>query len=451
MDQAQAMFFLANAWLKVKPETINGMLPDLPRKFDNKVTDVSQLNLEADESEMIVCYTTSTTNNEETAEGNIDETEENDNTEQDEQRVDIVECKKRLREAYETILMYEVPLDDLDRKLHRRIRMTLAGSCAELNKSKEQTDLRSYFTNLTKTLAQTIELASDYLAQLGVINLTSDSVRNILKMCTTEEEYENIILSVDVKEVEITESAKNLIQAIKDVKVYSCKNLRNALYANGYKQDHGVISDYDIGLIENLVKHFLDLIESPKNPLNSTILERSAAVQTSIVVTNQLFLAVNDIVELGWLEREYFGTSKTKWDGVLFKTGDHKVSPGFVEFSGGVNDATTPEKERCDVKKLYSMMIDVMNGYPTKVKKQIFCIRFYGNPLLLQLSIHTNSTKIENTMFFEELVVHEEVTFRIQHAAIIVPRTARELVKFTSEIPKLIGWKDAVVKQIEQF
>lgn len=133
MDQAQAMFFLANAWLKVKPETINGMLPDLPRNFDNKVTDVIQLNLEAGESEMIVCYTISTTNNEETAEGNIDETEENDNTEQDEQRVDIVECKKRLREAYETILMYKFPLDDLDCKLHRRIRMRLADSCAELN------------------------------------------------------------------------------------------------------------------------------------------------------------------------------------------------------------------------------------------------------------------------------------------------------------------------------
>ncbi|KAG1592599.1 hypothetical protein G6F47_009380 [Rhizopus delemar] len=137
MDQAQSMVFLANEWLKVKPETINGMLPDLPRNFDNKVTDVNQLNLEADESEMIVCYTTSTTNNEEAAEGNVDETEENDNTEQDEQFVDTVECKKRLKEAYETILMYEVPLDDLDRKLHRRIRMRLAGFCAELNKSKE--------------------------------------------------------------------------------------------------------------------------------------------------------------------------------------------------------------------------------------------------------------------------------------------------------------------------
>ncbi|KAG1585710.1 hypothetical protein G6F47_011420 [Rhizopus delemar] len=85
---------------------------------------------------MIVCYTC-TINNEEAAEGNVDETEENDNTEQDEQFVDTVECKKRLKEAYETILMYEVPLDDLDRKLHRRIRMRLAGFCAELNKSKE--------------------------------------------------------------------------------------------------------------------------------------------------------------------------------------------------------------------------------------------------------------------------------------------------------------------------
>ncbi|KAG1571730.1 hypothetical protein G6F48_006030 [Rhizopus delemar] len=110
-----------------------------PRNFDNKVTDVSQLNLEADESEMIVCYTTSTTNNEETAEGNVDETKENDNTEQNEQRADIIERKKRLREAYETILKYKVPLDDLDRKLHRRIRMRLADSCAELNKPKEQT------------------------------------------------------------------------------------------------------------------------------------------------------------------------------------------------------------------------------------------------------------------------------------------------------------------------
>ncbi|KAG1579052.1 hypothetical protein G6F48_011453 [Rhizopus delemar] len=120
------MFLLANAWLK--------------------------LNLEADESEMIVCYTTSTASNEETAECNIDETEENVNTEQDEQRVDIVECKKQLRKAYETILMYEVPLDDLDRKLHRRIRMRLADTCAELNKTKKENRCSILFYKVVKNI-----------------------------------------------------------------------------------------------------------------------------------------------------------------------------------------------------------------------------------------------------------------------------------------------------------
>lgn len=47
----------------------------------------------------------------------------------------------------------------------------------------------------------------------------------IIKMYTAEEEYKNITLSVNVKEAEITESAKNLIQVITDVKVYSCKNV----------------------------------------------------------------------------------------------------------------------------------------------------------------------------------------------------------------------------------
>lgn len=52
------------------------------------------------------------------------------------------------------------------------------------------------------------------------------------------------------------------------------------------------------------------------------------------------------------LEREYYATHKTKWDGVLFKVDDHKISPGFVEFSGGAKNNTTITKERRDVKKI---------------------------------------------------------------------------------------------------
>ncbi|EIE81348.1 hypothetical protein RO3G_06053 [Rhizopus delemar RA 99-880] len=165
---------------------LNGTIPNSPGNFDNKFTVVSQLNLEADESEMIVCYTTSTTNNEGTAEGNVDETEENDNTEQDEQRVDIVECKKWLREAYETILMHEVPLDDLDRKLHRRIQMRLADSCAELSESKEQTDLRSYFTNggaegNTDNMMDEILIEQFRLSKLRLYHSDTYKLLNILR------------------------------------------------------------------------------------------------------------------------------------------------------------------------------------------------------------------------------------------------------------------------------
>ncbi|KAL0141774.1 hypothetical protein V8B55DRAFT_1595710 [Mucor lusitanicus] len=282
-------------------------------------------------------------------------------------------------------------------------------------------DNTSYDANgLRKVLSQSMELASDCLARLGVIDLASNSAKDILKACTTEDYYRRIINATNPKEPEISNDAKVLITAIKELRVLSCKSLRNTLYQNGYKLNHNPINDSDIGLVENLVKHFLDLIEFPKNPLSNTILG--------------LFLANNDIVELGWLEREYYSTGKTKWDGVLFNTNDHTISPGFVEFSGGVKDNTTMTKECRDVFKLYTKMIELIRSYPDTAKKHVFCIRFY-----------------ENTMFFEELTVYEETLFRIEHAAVIAPRTIRELIKFTDNIPKLISWKNAVVAQVEHL
>jgi hypothetical protein len=94
MDQGQAMFFVANAWLKVKPATIkncwrltnilaikegttdgrpveypttalpleeeitaelNGMLSDLPGN-DNGITNIEQLDLETDETNMMMFH-----------------------------------------------------------------------------------------------------------------------------------------------------------------------------------------------------------------------------------------------------------------------------------------------------------------------------------------------------------------------------------------------------------
>ncbi|KAI8368688.1 hypothetical protein BD560DRAFT_454735 [Blakeslea trispora] len=276
------------------------------------------------------------------------------------------------------------------------------------------------------------------------------SVVETLKEHITEEEYMDIISSIKTEQVELSKNANELIKAIKSINSFSCKNLRNTLYKHGYQCDYDPIAEYDTGIVENLLQHFLDLIESPNNPLNSKSLERTAAVHTSIIIINRLFLSVNDIIELGWLEREYYATHKTKWDGVLFKVDDHKISPGFVEFSGGVNSSTTVTKERRDLEKLYSKIIDVMNGYSPKIRKNSFCIRFYGKAFLL-FSTYISISKIENTIFFEQLSVYKKTMFRIQHVAITIPTTVRLLVKFANEIPKIIAWRNAVVKHVEQF
>ncbi|KAG2191221.1 hypothetical protein INT47_012485 [Mucor saturninus] len=172
------MFFLANAWLTVTPETIkncwrhtnilgfkenpdalalqptvplpledndvqeicdvcdiiNNLLPDLPGNSDNEIADVSQLDLDSDEMFII-----------DDEEIMMDGEEEFPMTPEQEIYVDIYDCKKWLREAYDTILALDLPLDDLDNPFDRPVRMRLAKSCAEVENLKEQADIRRFF------------------------------------------------------------------------------------------------------------------------------------------------------------------------------------------------------------------------------------------------------------------------------------------------------------------
>lgn len=77
-------------------------------------------------------------------------------------------------------------------------------------------------------------------------------------------------------------------------------------------------------------------MSSPRNPLNQRVLERTAATFFIIFIVNQLFISNNDIIELDWLEREFFATDRAKWDGVLIKVENRSCSAGLIEFSGEV-------------------------------------------------------------------------------------------------------------------
>lgn len=61
----------------------------------------------------------------------------------------------------------------------------------------------------------------------------------------------------------------------------------------------------------------------------------------------------NDVIELGWLEREFFAPKKSKGDSVLVKVGDKSCLAGLIEFFEGCNDKTPNYKNQRDVTKLY--------------------------------------------------------------------------------------------------
>lgn len=127
-------------------------------------------------------------------------------------------------------------------------------------------------------------------------------------------------------------------------------------------------------------------MSSPNSPLNTIILERTVATCLIIYVVNQLFITSNDMIELGWLEREFCSTDRTKFDGIIFKVGNKSISPGLVEFSGGINDRTSSLKNTKDIEKLYSNMIKAMED--SKADK-MFCMRCYGKSMSYLITSYT--------------------------------------------------------------
>ncbi|KAI8090744.1 hypothetical protein BDF21DRAFT_412000 [Thamnidium elegans] len=119
------------------------MIADLPGNFDGEVTNVHDLDLETDENEMMLCYQQLDLDTDEPS-MELEEVEEVEEEEENEEA--IAGRKRRLRESYESILMYDFPVTDFERQVHRYIRAKLADSRSEVMALKEQADLRSYIT-----------------------------------------------------------------------------------------------------------------------------------------------------------------------------------------------------------------------------------------------------------------------------------------------------------------
>ncbi|OBZ85254.1 hypothetical protein A0J61_06690, partial [Choanephora cucurbitarum] len=150
LKEVQALFMLAEAWLRVKPMTINNcwvhtkvllntaeivsdppttslpleddvvdrineLLPQLPGIDAEDGLDLAGFDLDSGENHMIITETF----------------EVIEDQEEEEETVDVEENRRRLREALETVLAFEFSLDEFDQMVHRRLGQKLQAIRAE--------------------------------------------------------------------------------------------------------------------------------------------------------------------------------------------------------------------------------------------------------------------------------------------------------------------------------
>ncbi|CEP17837.1 hypothetical protein [Parasitella parasitica] len=128
--------------------------------------------------------------------------------------------------------------------------------------------------------------------------------------------------------------------------------LRETLYDVGHRKDFDLVAHDDANFMEITIRSFLDLKKSPNSPLNKIMLEETAASYMIIYLVNQLLIANNDVIALGWLEREFYSTDRSKFDGVLLKVGKISISPGLIEFLEGISDKTSSRENSRNIGKL---------------------------------------------------------------------------------------------------
>ncbi|CAO3703941.1 unnamed protein product [Rhizopus stolonifer] len=102
------------------------------------------------------------------------------------------------------------------------------------------------------------------------------------------------------------------------------------------------------------------------------MLKRTAA--TYYLCFKSIIYYYNDVIELGRPEREFCSTDRTKFDRIIFKSGNKSIILGLVGSSGGISNRTSSLKNTKDIEKLHSNMIKAMKN--SKADK-MFCVRYY--------------------------------------------------------------------------
>lgn len=116
-----------------------------------------------------------------------------------------------------------------------------------------------------------------------------------------------------------------------------------------------------------------------------------------------------------------------------------------MEFSGGINNKASSQKNAKDIEKLYTNMVKVMED--NKANK-MFCIRCFGKNMSYLILSYTKPpfyNTIGHNIYFEKLVQSDGVMYRTVDVNVEISTTPRKLIAYINEIPNIIAWKGAVI------
>ncbi|KAI9366656.1 hypothetical protein BD770DRAFT_423468 [Pilaira anomala] len=225
--------------------------------------------------------------------------------------------------------------------------------------------------------------------------------------------------------------AKALFESSNVECIPSPRKLRKVIRCHiGKTDDFDLMELYDVNFIETISLHYLNLMDSSLNPLLGQQLERTAAVNTTIIILNNLFIDVNDQIGFKWYEVHTSMTLNQKWDRVGFSMKDSKFTPILIEFSGGVEFNNTEIKEEHDFKK------KIISGYgTTKLNVPIpeFVVRFY-----------------DSDIYFESIVkLGDDIYIRRKYAIVPVSTTVALLKTFLTKVEVMYQWREGVINLIK--
>ncbi|PHZ14891.1 uncharacterized protein RHIMIDRAFT_107424 [Rhizopus microsporus ATCC 52813] len=194
---------------------------------------------------------------------------------------------------------------------------------------------------------------------------------------------------------------------------------------------------YDLRAIEVIAGRWIDLMCSPRNHISMICGERTSALDSGILILQNLFLQFNDRVSFKWIEVEAEGTKRHKWDGVLQNVNDDddKATVMLIEFAGGFGNQNAKKLEN-DTEKVYRNAARLLNRRDSNENCQprIFIV-------LTQ----------DRTIYFESLTLMTNLTYvRTRAAEIQVPYSPDGLKKTIKHMKDVFAWRDSVISSIQE-